>query len=139
MKNYREFMDELLVGKNDYVEWSDRQDAWCDYFHRNVAPGDGVTVNYWTDSHACTVLKRTANTLTIQRDKAILSPDFRPDFVPGGFSGTVINQNEQSYTYEPDPDGQIMKAYWSDRKGGWYVDKCLRLSFGRHEFYDYNF
>ena len=62
--------------------------------------GDGATVCYYTDRHACTVIKRTPKTLTLRQDKAILDPSFKPDFIPGGFFGTVINQNEQSYTYE---------------------------------------
>lgn len=107
---------------------------WAD-----VKVGDGVTVHYWTDAHAGTIIARTAKTLTIRQDKAILSPDFKPDFIPGGFCGTVINQNEQTYTYEPDENGMIYKAYWSDRKCGFYAEKCLRVTKGRHEFYDYNF
>ena len=111
---------------------------YADYFHDNVGVGDGVTVNYWTDRNAYTVIARTKQTITIQRDKATLVPEFKPDFVPGGFCGTVINQNEQDYTYEPDTNGRIMRAYWSDKKKAFYADG-LRISPGRHEFYDYNF
>jgi len=115
------------MAKNTEIKWAD------------VQVGDGVTVNYWSDSHAGTVIARTAKTLTIRQDKATLSPDFKPDFVPGGFFGTVVNQDEQSYTYTPDENGRIYKAYWSDRKRGFYAEQCLRISKGRHEFYDYNF
>ena len=110
-----------------------------DYPWADVQVGDGVTVNYWTDSQAYTVIKRTAKTLTLQRDKTVLDPSFNPIFIPGGFCGTVINQDEQCYSYEPDKDGRIRKAYWSSAKSGFYVEKCLRCSKGRHEFYDYNF
>lgn len=107
-------------------------------FKDTAKVGDGATVVYWTDRHAYTIIKRTANTLTLRRCKAILSPDFKPDFIPGGFCGTVINQDEQSYTYEEDEKGRVVKAYWSDKY------KCfrfggLRVVPGRHEFYDYNF
>ena len=101
--------------------------------------GDGVTIHYWSDAHAGTVIKRAANTLTIRRDNAILDPNFKPDFIPGGFCGIVVNQHEQSYTYEPNEEGEIYKAYWCESKKAFYVDKCLRVSKGRHEFYDYNF
>ena len=109
-----------------------------DWVWPDVKVGDGATVTYWTDRHACTIIKRTAKTLTLQQDKAILSENFKPVFVPGGFMGTVINQNEQSYTYEPDPSGRIYKAHWSEKHGGFYSDG-LRVIKGRHEFYDYNF
>lgn len=94
----------------------------------DVKVGDGVTVNYWTDAHACTVIARTAKSLTLRRDKAILDPSFKPEFIAGGFFGTVINQNEQSYTYEPDENGMVMKAYYSKAKKGFYCDKTLRVT-----------
>ena len=115
------------MAKINEVKWED------------VKVGDGVTVRYWSDAHAGTVIARTARSLTIQRDKATLSPDFIPEFIPGGFCGTVVNQNEQTYSYEPDPKGCIYKAFWSEKKRGFYADKCLRICKGRHEFYDYNF
>lgn len=105
----------------------------------DVKVGDGVTICYWTDQHAGTVIHRTPQALTIRRDKAILDPDFKPDFVPGGFAGTVVNQDEQSYTYEQLDEGRTYKAHWSEKKQGFFVEGCLRVIRGRHEFYDYNF
>ena len=101
--------------------------------------GDGVTVRYWTDQEAYTIIGKTEKTLTIQRDKATLVPEFKPEFIPGGFFAHCTNQFDQEYTYEPDPNGRIRKAYWSEKKKGYYVEKSLRVSHGRHEFYDYNF
>jgi hypothetical protein len=105
---------------------------------RELDVGDGCTYHLYSDSHACTVIKRTPKTITIQRDKAILSPDFKPEWIPGGFAAHCTNQYEQEYTYERDPNGEIIKAYWSEKRGGFvYLDKIVSL--GRHEFYDYNF
>lgn len=67
-----------------------------------VKVGDGVTINLWSDRHAATVIKVTAKTVTVRRDKATLNPDFKPEFIPGGFAAHCTNQSEQSYTYEPD-------------------------------------
>lgn len=106
----------------------------------NLKVGDGVTCCMWTDKHAFTVIKRTAKTVTIQRDKVTLSKDFHPEIIPGGFAGHCVNQNEQTYTYERDPHGEVYTCRWSDRLGGFknpYKDS--RLVIGRHEFYDYNF
>ena len=106
---------------------------------RNVTVGEGVTLHYYTDAHAYTVIARTKTTLTIQRDKATLDPNFKPNIIPGGFAGHCTNQNEQTYTYERDPQGTIQKAFWSERDGMFKVDGDLRVYNGRHECYDYNF
>lgn len=102
-------------------------------------PGDGVTVNLYTDRHAYTVISRTAKTLRIQRDKATLSKDYKPEFIPGGFSAHCTNNNDQRYDYERDPDGEIKTAYWSEAKCCFQVEGSLMITPGRHEFYDYNF
>ncbi|MBO6270306.1 MAG: hypothetical protein J6N19_14345 [Clostridium sp.] len=105
----------------------------------NAKVGDGATVVYWTDREAGTIVKVTRKTITIQRDKATLSPDFVPEFIPGGFAGTVINQHEQEYTYERDPNGRKMTFHWSEKYQTYGQPGNLRAIKGRHEFYDYNF
>ena len=134
-----EVVKKALDDRGTDYDFSDLYDSYQEYFHENVAPGDGVTVHYWSDAHACTVIRRTRNKLVLQQDTAILSPDFKPEFIPGGFCAHCTNQGEQSYTYERNPEGRIYEAYWSERKKGWYADKSLRVSYGRHEYYDYNF
>ncbi len=106
--------------------------------NREIAVGDGVTMCLYTDRHACTVIARTAKTLTIRRDKATLDPGFTPEIIPGGFAGHCINQHEQSYTYEENPDATPEKCYWSEKHGCWQSNGS-RIIRGRHEFYDYNF
>lgn len=104
-----------------------------------VKVGDGVTINLWSDRHAATVIKVTEKTVTVRRDKATLNPDFKPEFIPGGFAAHCTNQEEQSYTYEPDENGEVKKFYWSDKYQMYGQPGNLTLSKGRHEFYDYNF
>lgn len=105
----------------------------------NVKIGDGVTVNLWSDRHAATIIKVTPKTVTVQRDTAILSPDFKPEWITGGFSAHCTNQNEQSYTYERNEKGEIITFRWSDKYQTYGTPGNLTLSKGRHEFYDYNF
>ena len=100
-----------------------------------VKVGDGVTINLWSDRHAATVIKVTAKTVTVRRDKATLNPDF----IPGGFAAHCTNQSEQRYTYEPDEKGEIRTFHWSDKFQRYGQPGNLTLSKGRHEFYDYNF
>ena len=110
-----------------------------EYFRDNAAIGDGVTVHFYTDAHAYTIIRRTAKTLTLRRCKATLDPNFKPNFIPGGFAGHVTNQSEQRYTYDEDENGSVRRANWSEKKHGFYVGRELSVSPGRHEFYDYNF
>lgn len=105
---------------------------------RDVNVGDGVTLHFYSDAEAYTIIKKTKCTIVIQRDKATLSKDFHPEIIEGGFVGHCINQDEQTYTYEADPNGYTYTARWSEAKGGWFVNG-MRVTKGRHEFYDYNF
>lgn len=109
--------------------------------NRELEVGDGVTMHLWSDAHACTIISRTAKTLTIQRDKAILDPNFKPEWVPGGFAAHCTNSNEQSWTYERDPTGEIIRCHWSEKDGCWRAgpDGSIRIGRGRHEHYDHNF
>lgn len=105
--------------------------------NREIEVGDGVTLHLWSDSHACTVIAKTKTTITIQRDKATLDPNFKPERI--GFHCT--NQDEQTYTYERDPEGEIIRCRWSEKHGRYQTggDGSMKISRGRREFYDYNF
>lgn len=88
-----------------------------------------------------TVIAKTAKTITIQRDTATLDPNFKPEWIAGGFAGHCTNQDEQTYTYERNPEGEKVRCYWSERLGCYTTggDQSIRIRRGRHEFYDYNF
>lgn len=105
----------------------------------NVKVGDGVTVNLYSDRHAGTVVKVTKSSITIQRDKATLDPNFKPEWIVGGFAGHCTNQDEQTYTYERDENGQIYTIRWSKAYNKYGRPGNLTASKGRHEFYDYNY
>ena len=105
-----------------------------------VQVGDGITIRIYTDCEAYTVIARTEKTLTLQRDKATLKDSWKPEFVPGGFAMHCCNQEDQEYDYEADPNGKIIKVYWSNKYGRWLPPKGhANLMLGRHEYYDYNF
>lgn len=117
-----------------------------------LSVGDGLTVSLWTDAHAYTIIKKTATTMTLRRDKATLDPSFKPEIIPGGFSGHCANQQDQTYSYESDPQGEVIKVslrVWSDTEGNerrlWKKagvgirEQGGNVSVGRREFHDYNF
>lgn len=108
------------------------------YIKENVEVGDGMTLCLWSDRHAYTVIKKTKTTVTLRRCKATLNPNWKPEWIPGGFAAHCTNQNEQTYTYEEDPQGEVITAHWSEKKSGYYHKGCHVIP-GRHEFYDYNF
>lgn len=109
--------------------------------NREIEVGDGVTLHFYSDAEAHTVIARTAKTMKIQRDKAVRDPSFKPEWVPGGFSAICTNSEDQKWTYEPDPKGTITVCHWSEKHGRWQAGSAgsLRVSRGRHEHYDYNF
>jgi hypothetical protein len=114
--------------------------------------GDGVTVSLWTDCEAYTIIKQTPTTMTLQLDKATLSPEFQPEIIPGGFAGHCVNQQDQTYTYERDADGRTIKISlrrWKDeegnerrkwkRTGSGTFEAGNNAYAGRRKFHDYNF
>ena len=108
--------------------------------YKDIQVGDGITLNLHSDSHAFTVIKRTPKTITVQRDKATLKDTFKPEFSIGGFFAHCTNQDEQEYDYERDTNGRVLTLRWSEKRKKWVNDDyCVSTSYGRHEYYDYNF
>ena len=121
--------------------------------------GQGATFCTYTDCKACTVIKvsRSGKQVTLQRDKATLlngPTSGEPDAlvqIPGGFAAHT--SGTQRYSYEPDPDGKIIKVSKRTYKNGhgetivvWKEvghrtnsPGCTATFNGRHEYYDYNF
>ena len=107
--------------------------------------GMGATVCGYTDKYAGTIIRVTEKRMDVQRDKAIINPNWKPLVQLGGFVGHCTNQDEQKYTYERNPEGEIFhcslrtsdtgKSYWK-----LCGSKRQMVKVGvREEFYDYNF
>jgi hypothetical protein len=106
----------------------------------NVKVGDGVTMHLYSDAHAGTVVKVTKTSVTVQRDKATLDPNWKPEVVAGGFAGHCTNQDSQTYSYEQDANGETVTFRWSKKFNQFRNGKRGQsLTKGRREFYDYNF
>ena len=107
-------------------------------FYQGLEVGDGVTVHYYSDAEAYTIIKRTPCSLTLQRDKATLKKGCKPEFVPGGFGACCTNNEDLEYDYERDPNGSVLTVRWSKKEGAFmYLGK--KVTAGRHEYFDYNF
>lgn len=106
----------------------------------NVEVGQGVTIHFYSDAHAGTVIKKTKTTITIQQDIATLDPNFKPEFVTGGFAGHCTNQQDQTYTYERNPNGTTYTFRWSAKYNKYREAKAGKtVTKGRREYYDWNF
>lgn len=103
----------------------------------NVSVGQGATINYRSYRHAGTIVKVTKWSITIRRDTAILSSDFSPQFIIGGFSVFCTDQPEQEYTYEPNDSGELVTIRWSKKYNRYGCPGQISASKGRHEFYNY--
>ena len=99
----------------DHVDWAETRGSANDYTYEyawnrikeeaeimlhpfNVKVGDGVTICLWSDRHAATVIKVTKSSVTVRQDKATLDPNFKPEWVDGGFDVHCVNQGGKSYT-----------------------------------------
>lgn len=108
--------------------------------------GDGVTVCYWSDSSAFTVVSVAKNgkSFVMKKDDTTLDPNFKPEIIPGGFVGHCVNQNDQSYTYTFNPNASEIKV--TLRKNGTWKQEGEKAKSGstiivgiRSKFHDYNF
>ena len=76
MITIREFKDQYMSGR-DRFDGNLVSQKYGEYFRENAQVGEGATVCYFSDAHAYTIIKRTAKTLTLQRDKATLKKSFK--------------------------------------------------------------
>ena len=100
--------------------------------------GDRGHIRLYTDIEPCTVIKVTATTITVRRDKATRDPDFKPEWIPGGFSAICTNDHEQKWIITEDPEGEVETFRWSGKQ--WcYIHNGCRFYPGWKKYYDYNF
>lgn len=125
-EEYKNKLEEIRADRSlGWKEEKEKKDALYTEWIQGVEVGDGVTLNLYSDSHACTVIKRTAKTLTVQRDNAKRIDN-------NGMS------DSQEYEYTPNENGNIEVVRWSNKYNCWmWCDKAI--SMGRHEYYDYSF
>jgi hypothetical protein len=94
----------------------------------------------YSDVNPFEIVRRVSDkTLEIRSMSAERDPSWRPDFIPGGFSGTVVNQSSQRWIISSDDQAvtfriRMGKRGWRDSGGNRY-----ELSDKPVKFYDYNF
>lgn len=107
----------------------------------SLQPGDKAHVCLYTDIEPCTVIKRTASTITIRYDDAKLNGNWKPEFDIGGFAAHCTNNNEQRDGWDifEDPDGITETFRWSKKYQKWLSKSGCKLRPEWYKHHDYNF
>ena len=121
------YTEKWEIEKKMEAEWLDELDV-----------GDHAHVSLWSDVEPVTVVKRTKKTVTVRRDKAERDPNWKPEWIPGGFSAICTNNEDQQWIIEEDPSGRTETFYWSGVNNRWQHNDCT-LRPGWLKIYDYNF
>jgi len=99
-------------------------------------------LHLWSDIEPFEIVQVTKSykTLTLRPMKTELVPSWKPEAVPGGFSGHTVNNHTQEWKYSSLPGAETFKVRWSPKKRH-YVRGSSRfhLSLNPCKFYDYNF
>ena len=136
-RQYNERWSEIIESDLDWREREEAKDKlWREYIE-GVEVGDRMNVKLWTDVEPCTVIKRTAKSITVRYDKAELDPNWEAKWVIGGFSAICTNDHEQKWIITEDKDSQRTETFRLT-KLGWAHNGCL-CNPGWRKYYDYNF
>jgi len=99
--------------------------------------GNYFTEYGYSDCNPWVEVKRTAKTVTVAPVLVKADPDWKPNFIPGGFAAHCENQGQQTWLYDGVDESvtrtiRMTKKGWSDR-GIQFGENTAR------RFYDYNF
>ena len=94
----------------------------------------------YSDVHPFEVVRRVSDkTIEVRAMSAKIDPEWKPEFVAGGFAAHCVNQDEQRWIIESDEEAKVVrirlgKRGWKDKNGNQYKlrDKPVK-------FHDYNF
>ena len=115
-----------------------KRDAYYDEWYKSMEVGDRANVRLYSDVEPCTIIKKTATTLTVRYDKATLDPNWKPEVVLGGFAGHCVNNEDQKWIIEEDPNGRV-EIFRFHKNEGRYMSHSCKLYPEWRKFYDYNF
>ena len=95
-------------------EWEEK--AWADWFNE-MENGDHCHIVYYNSVEPCTVLFRTADTITVRKDNAVLKP--KPSWVPGGYNAIRRYMDVDEWEFSENPKGQVL-TFQRSKDGKWY-------------------
>ena len=122
--------------------YSERQAAedkmLADWYHE-MEVGDHAHVCHYSDVSPVTIIKKTATTLTVRFDKAEKDPTWHPEWEVGGFSAVCLNNDDQKWIIEEDPNGKTEVFRWHKSSNRYENTIGERLYPEWRKHYDYNF
>ena len=125
--------------KGTYAERAEAEAKMFSDWYHEMEPGEHAHVVMYSDIYPVTIIKKTATTLTVRRDKATRDPNWKPEWIVGGFAGHCTNNDEQQWIIEEDPDGGIETFRWSKRYNQYRDKGGCKLFPHWKKHYDYNF
>ena len=109
--------------------------------HKDFQVGDQAHITLYTDTNPYTVIERKGKRIKLQKAKATLDPNYKPERIPGGFAGHCTNNHDQKWIITANPKGDITEGYLGN-DNEWYEKGSNRrtiISQGYVKFHDYNF
>ena len=93
----------------------------------------------YSDVNPYEIVRRISDkTIEVREMRAERNTNWKPEFVPGGFVGTVVNQDSQRWIITSDPTAPIIRIRLTKR--GWRSKNAqFELSNAPRKFYDFNF
>lgn len=116
--------------------------AYVDEAPENNSPKNYKYANRygWSDVYPFEIVKVISEqTIEVRPLEAKLDPNWKPEFVPGGFAGHCTNQSSQKWIYTSVPEAEVTRLR-RHKDGLWYYKGSrFRLEKEPCKFYDYNF
>jgi len=139
---FDEWHAKRITGDNSYPDWryEDKIAELRKNFRQALEVGDRVHICCYSDINPATVIKKTKTSLTVRYDKAHLD-DWKPEFIPGGFSAHCTNDSDQAghWIIEEDLEGRTEAFRWSKRYNRYKNKADEFCEPGWDKYYDYNF
>lgn len=95
----------------------------------------------WSDINPYEVIRKVSDKCyEIRAMNAELNPDFKPEYVAGGFSAVCLNQGKQQWIITSDEQAPIIRIR-ANKKKGWACRNGRRFDLSDQpcKYYDYNF
>ena len=125
--------------KGTYAEREAAKAKMFEEWFRELEVGDHAHICHYSDISPVTIVKKTAQSMTVRFDKAERDPNWKPEFVIGGFSAHCTNNDEQKWLIEEDPNGRTEVFRWHKRTNHFENGCGEKLLPGWMKHYDYNF
>lgn len=152
-KTYEEMRNEQRANQDRWFdEWNEtgvkptwRYESLNDSIYTewlmSMEVGDHAHICHYSDVTPCTVIKKTATTLTVRHDKVEKSDKWNPQWEVGGFSAICTNNEDQDdwWIIEEDPDGYT-ETFRFRKSVNKYMNKSDERLYPNWRYhYDYNF